>query len=660
MRTVLGIHLGHHSSCAVVKDGKVAAALQQERVTRVKHDGQEGLSNRLPIRETLQAAGTSIKDVDLIVSSFQAASPGGIGLHRPLVHAGFDIFDPADSRHMTVSHHLAHGLSALVPSGFDDAAVLVCDLAGSTTLDGKDFLIQFTGFRQRMASMAYAETTQTECLSVYRYNEGELHLAHRESCVPHNAPDVFIQNTASLYDNAARMIFQSENAHGQMMALAAFGDPGQSPVAPEDIVQISDSVRVRFRNDWQARVVPALDALANAPFAAAVQKAFERALLAHARQAKELTGAPALVAAGGVFLNILGNSLIIDSRLFQRYYVPSSPHDAGISIGCAFAGWRLIGPRAAVNLASQAPVAGTGQPVGPGPAPDRLGPACPPAECRAAIREQSSLVTVSERTSPETTAELLRDGKIIARCAGRSEFGPRALGGRSLLSSPLLPDMKDRLNGIKGRQGWRPVAPVIPEERCASFFDGPPVSPYMNFVHVVRPEHQAALAALAHADGTTRAQTLRPEEDPFLHDVLGAFGELTGYPILVNTSLNGPGEPIVQTPEEAIDFLLAHPGVDLLALDDILVRRASRPEVSLLRLAPDTIVTVIYPAGRKRVLLVRRGASCEISEAAFELLDRSTTGRLNGADAVADGIERELDMAYDFGILIWVNERQRG
>lgn len=647
MRTVLGIHLGHHSSCAVVKDGKIAAALQQERMTRVKHDGQEGLSNRLPIRETLQAASTSIEDVDLIVSSFQAASPGGIGLHRPLVHAGFDIFDPADSRHMTVSHHLAHGLSALVPSGFDDAAVLVCDLAGSTTLDGKDFLIQFTEFRQRMASMAYAETTQTECLSIYRHDQGELHLAHRESCVPHNAPDVFIQNTASLYDNAARMIFQSENAHGQMMALAAFGDPGQSPVAPEDMVQISDSVRVRFRNDWQARVVPAPDALANAPFAAAVQKAFERALLAHARQAKELTGASALVAAGGVFLNILGNSLIIDSELFQRYYVPSSPHDAGISIGCAFAGWRLIGPREAVTLASQKPV----------PAPDRLGPACLPAECRAAIREQSQLVTVSERTSPETMAELLRDGKIIARCAGRSEFGPRALGGRSLLGSPLLPDMKDRLNAIKGRQAWRPVAPVIPEERCASFFDGPPVSPYMNFVHVVKPEHQAALAALAHADRTTRAQTLRADEDPFLHDVLGAFGDLTGYPILVNTSLNGPGEPIVQTEGEAIDFLLTHPGVDLLALDDILVRRASRPEVALLRLAPDTLVTVIYPAGRKRVLLVRRGVSCEISEVAFEALDRSTTGHLDGVGVSTDSIERELDMAYDSGMLTWVNER---
>jgi carbamoyltransferase len=636
MSIVLGIHSGHHASCAVVRDGRVVAAVQQERVTRAKHDGQEGLSNRLPITPALESAGVTIDDVDLIVSSFQAASPGGSGLHRPLVHRGFDRFDPYDRRHVVISHHRAHALSAIGASGYADGAALVCDLAGSTTLDGDDFEQPFGEFEHTLTSVPFTTRTFTECLSIYRWDAQRLDLMDRAFCLPHTQPDVFVQNVASLYDNVTRTIFHTEHAHGQMMALAALGRGGTGGLVVDDLVQISDD-DVTFRNDWQHRVPLRDDVLDNAPLAAVVQEAFQRVILAYARRTKAVTGATTLVAAGGVFLNILANSEVLQSGLFERFFVPSSPHDAGISVGCAFAGLR--------RLAAQA-----GQPCSwSGQHTDRVGPQHADDLVRAAVAARPELRLGGGRSSARALAELLADGRIIARSTGRSEFGPRALGGRSLLASPLRADIQDRLNAVKGRQSWRPVAPVIRRERVGAFFDGPEHSPYMNFVHNVRPEHRDALLALHHPDGSTRAQTLDRSDDPALYDVLVEFEALTGYPILVNTSLNGRGEPIIETPEQAVHFFITHPGVDLLLLNDQLVARGASPSAGELRLAPDTIVSLIYPRGRRRILLTRRGISHEISKPTFAVLDDVDNGGVTRVDAPL--VERELQEAFHLGLL---------
>jgi Carbamoyltransferase C-terminus len=222
--------------------------------------------------------------------------------------------------------------------------------------------------------------------------------------------------------------------------------------------------------------------------------------------------------------------------------------------------------------------------------------------------------------SPRAVAEWLNDGLIVARLAGRSEFGPRALGGRSLLASPLLAESKRRLNAIKGRQEWRPVAPIIPEDRVAEFFDGPAASPYMNLAHVVREPHRRSLIALEHPDFSTRAQTLRKRDDEYLYDLLGELSELCGYPILVNTSLNGPGEPIVETPDDAISFFLRSAAIDILMLDDLAIRRPANPSLTGLRMAPDAFVMVTSVNESTRYLLVRRDQSMEISRATFDFL----------------------------------------
>jgi len=610
MAVTLGIHIGHDSSCAIVADGVLVAAVCQERVTRRKHDGQDGLSNRLPLEACLSAAQVSLADIDLIVSSFQAASPGGVGLHRPIVEPTFALFDPSDPRHIVISHHYAHAMSALGSSGLSRAAILVCDLAGSSTYDGKDFLVPFDEFASMLASQASTASLSTEWLSVYEADDSDLNLRHREYVPAHNTPDVFVWSPASLFDNVARFVFRRENAHGQLMALASMAASGQSgpAVAAADMVAVTPGGGVRFHNNWQQKVRWSKDPLDHANLAMAGQRACEYALLHYCQMTRDLTAARDLVAAGGSFLNILTNSAIHDSSLFDTYFVPSAPHDAGISVGCAYAGSRLLN-----------------EGIHPGRVPDRLGPLYEDHRIDDAIEQAAHRAVAGPIPTPFDLAQVLHIGKIVARWNGRSEFGPRALGGRSLLASPLLSESKERLNAIKGRQSWRPVAPMVPRDEVTSFFSGPPDSPYMNFGHTVLEPFREPLAAIRHPDSSARVQTLDETDDPYLYSVLKAFGRITGFPVLVNTSLNGPGEPLVETPTDALSFFLAHPDVDLLMMDDRLIRRLERPSTLAVRMAHDTVVSIIHPDQGRRILLIRDGSSMEIREDTFTLINREYT-----------------------------------
>lgn len=617
MAVVLGIHNGHHASCAVVRDGVLAAGVEQERVTRRKGDGCSGLSNRLPLEACLRAAGTSLPDVDLIVSSFQAIGPGGAGLSQPIVEPGFDLFDPLDPRHLVVSHHYAHALSALGSSGFRECAVLVCDLAGSTTRRGEDFAVPFGEFLADATTLGTQSGTRTECLSIYHADEARLELRHREYCVPHSAPEVFVYSPASLYDNVSRTVFGRENAHGELMALASLSAGPVPPpgLAVEDILDVG-SGGVRFKNGWQARVTRRREELGYAPLAAVVQEALQRALLGYAGLARAVAPSDRLAAAGGVFLNIVANSAIESSGLFGHYFVPSSPHDAGIAVGCAYHGWRTVARRSGARITTAT-----------GKANDRLGTSYEPTEVGRALRPRAHLVRCEGGVRPAEVAGLLRDGQVVARFSGRAEFGPRALGGRSLLATPLDARSKDRLNSVKGRQSWRPVAPVVLRDRAGEFFTGPDDSPYMNLAHRVVERHRGSLAALHHPDGSARVQTLSEGDDPDLYEVIRQFGLLTGYPVLVNTSLNGPGDPIVETPEQALDFFLAGDEVDCLLLGDTLVRRAPDPAWSGSRLAADVIVSTIRPGSVPRHILLRGGRSMEVSPETLRVLEcLSATG----------------------------------
>lgn len=288
------------------------------------------------------------------------------------------------------------------------------------------------------------------------------------------------------------------------------------------------------------------------------EKPTEQSIVAYARRAMRLAGSRDLAACGGVFLNINSNSSIISESGCERFYVPSAPHDAGISHGCALIG--TLRGRSHGEIRSEHYQ------------DDRIGPTRLSDDIGDALSPFDGLIVV-EPYEADKVVELLVGGALIARSVGRSEFGPRALGGRSLLASPTDAKVKDRLNAVKGRQSWRPVAPIATAEEAATYFDGPMPSPFMNLLQQVREEWRDQLPALRHPDHSTRLQTLDRDVDPALHALITSFGIRTGAHVLVNTSMNGPGQPIVETPEEAIRFLLTHPKVELLILDRWIVRR---------------------------------------------------------------------------------------
>lgn len=618
MGYTLGIHVGHDASCAIVYEGRVVAAIQQERITRQKHDGAEGLTNRLPVNACLLAAGIRLSDVAHIVSSFQSIAPGGFGLHRPLIYPDFDLFDPWDSRHIVISHHLAHAYCTFYSSGFDEAAVMICDLGGSSTIDGKDFQLPFAKWYAELTRMTEATAVQTESLSFYDATSANMTLLEREFCVPHSVPESFVQNPCSLYDNVSRCVFGYENAHGQLMALAGLSGlegANQLELTASDIIEVTPDDHVMFRNNWQQRIDWGTPIEHQTNLAHASQRATEEALIAYARRIRRISSRRDLAVAGGIFLNIPSNTKIAKSGMFARYYVPSAPHDAGISIGCAFFGDVQDQPRHR-----------RGESIC-----DRLGRLYEPTLIEQELKRFSYFIRYC-LASPLEVGLMIRNGAIVARWAGRAEFGPRALGGRSLLGSPLLVQTKDRMNHIKGRQMWRPVAPVVPREHFTEFFSGPIDSPYMSFTHRIKADHFNNLPALHHADGSTRTQTLLKEEDADLHQLLSEFGDLTGYPILVNTSLNGPKEPMIETPREALRFFLDNDNVDLMLLDSWLVTRrdpweSEELKTGKIRLADGCLISVIFPKGVKRVLVSRGSVSVEIRPDLLEILSTLGEGR---------------------------------
>jgi carbamoyltransferase len=616
MPIILGIHNGHHASCAVVRDGIVVSAIEQERLTRIKGDGSNYLSNNLPVKECLQKAGISLDEVDLIVSSFQAIGPGGVGLMQPIMESGFNLFDPYDTKHIVVSHHYAHALSAIGTSGLEESAVLVCDLAGSTTTDGKDFKMPFTNFYNDWTNFKLKSQTKTECYSIYHAKEGKLDLLHREFCIPHCSPEIFICSPASLYDNVARFVFNKENAHGELMALASISSSNKNQVfniKHHDIFKLLQDGTIIFKNDWQHKIKPKNNVLGYAQLASVTQKAIEIILMNYARKAKKATNSDNLVAAGGVFLNIKANSVIESSGLFNQYHVPSSPHDAGIAIGCAYYGWYLLAHKSRLP-----PV------INKNKASDRLGSVYNNKQIRAALAPVSHLCTIKTHISPKEVARMISEGKVIARFSGAAEFGPRALGGRSLLASPLVKNSKTILNIIKGRQEWRPVAPVIVAEKIHNYFNGPADSPYMNKFHFIIDCHRSKLLALEHPDGSARVQSLSKKEDSFLFETLEQFESFTGYPVLVNTSFNGPNEPIVETPNQALNFFLADKNIDALLLENKLITRAMNPSLKDVQLAPDVVVTIDNSSTKKRILLWKQGKFRSISLQAYHFIEAIT------------------------------------
>ncbi len=538
---ILGINaVFHDPAAALVVDGRVVAATEEERFSRRKH-GKRPVpfsSWELPEQSAawcLQEAGLRPEDLDGVSYSYDAAEclpAAKLGLDDPWDHLRITYakrarefaadalpgLDPDTVRY--VSHHTAHAASAGLAAPFGDCSVLVCDGRG-----------------ERASHLAG------------RYRDGRLEVLASQR-LPHSLGLFYEEATSHLG-------FTRSSDEYKVMALAAYGRPRFAQELHAAVHDEPDGGFCTERIDWDGlakrRVPGKRPGPEHADLAASVQQVTEETLLALARWLHGRTGDANLAMAGGVALNCVANSRLAAEGPFERIWVQPAAGDAGTALG------------GALHLASLA-----GEVTQPMPSA-RLGRGWTDQELATRL---DSAAWPYERPGDiaGAVADELAADRIVAWFQGRSEYGPRALGGRSLLAHPGHRANLDRLNAVKGREEFRPVAPIVLADRAAEIFQGPLPSPYMLFVHKVDPQWQQRIPAVVHIDGTARVQTVDRGSEPLLARLLERFSSRTGLPVIVNTSLNTAGRPMVDDPRDALECFGSAP-VDALAMGPFLVRR---------------------------------------------------------------------------------------
>ena len=569
MAAVLGISGGYHdAAAALVIDGRIAGAIQEERLSRIKND--PGLPRRAA-RACLEAAGLCAGDLDQVVFYEQPL----FKLERVLTHLvrsfprslrqfpraigaqlGGKIFvldriaemlDMDRDRVTTTEHHRAHAASAFLPSGFQQAAVLTVDGVGedvSTGLwrgDGEE--LTCVGHIDYPHSLGLLYAGITAYLG-FEVNEGEYKVMGLAACGSPRLRDQ-LGRVIHLHDDGRFELELSYFGHladaelGFGPALEQLLGPRRPPDRPWDLARSAEDRHY-------------------ADVAATLQAVTEDALVALAREAGRRAGGPdALCLAGGVALNAVANARIQREAGFARVFVQPAAGDAGGALGAALLGALALGDGRPPAMTSAA-----------------LGLAIDPGEVRALARELGLPVRELGDVAGEV-AQMVADNKLVGFCQGRFEWGPRALGQRSLLAAPADPAMRDRINRVvKRREPFRPLAPAVLADRAAELFDHAPsdMTRFMTTVCPVRPARAGDLGAVTHVDGTARVQTVEPAAAPELAAVLAALAEGGAPPVVLNTSLNGPGEPICAGATAVLGFLMAHP-IDALVVGDVLITR---------------------------------------------------------------------------------------
>jgi len=546
---------GHDASTCLVIDGRVVACAAEERFTRCKHALNLAGNTLLPRRATawcLEHAGITAGDLDAVAfyCDFQAGDLAErrrlLAPHVPDVtlDAVQDVWqetftsmldpesvadqcrrllghDPASF--VPVRHHLAHAASAFHPSGFDEALILTIDGSGET-----ESSMLATGGPEGITELDRVPLPTSL---------GTLYLALTVYLGFHGLGDEF-----------------------KVMGLAAYGDPARHRRLFDRLVHLDTGGRYDTFGlaDPELRQLLA-DALGpprkpgdtvtdvHADAAAGLQDALERAVLHSLEHARRETGLTRLCMAGGVALNCALNGRISRSNLFDDIFIQPAASDEGGSLGAALHTWHRLNGNDSSSTDERCEHV-------------FFGPAYDDADITAALIEFSDAVSwrTCEDPAGEAAAQLV-DGQVVGWFQGAMEFGPRALGHRSILADPRDPAVKDRVNEmVKHREPFRPFAPAVTEEQAGAWFDmgGLRDSPYMLFTVPVLPDAVERIPAVTHLDGTARVQTVSARIDPLFHSLIARFGEMTGVPVVLNTSFNVNREPIVCSPADAVRCFL--------------------------------------------------------------------------------------------------------
>ncbi len=536
---ILGINGGfsggvHDGACTLVQDGRIVAAAEDERFTNIKH-----AENRMPVDAVhycLRQAGIAIRDVDY-VAYYVTGYPG---LEEQLARYFQFNFDYVPKIRL-VQHHLAHAASTFRTSGFDEAMIITSDYSGdgiSTVLHHAtaETIAPVKSFR-KPNSLGIYYAAMTEFLGFSR-----------------DSDEYKIMGLASYgqpTENLDWLLTSSEGDYALDTSYVNISDVKRNPSKQESIYSPKLIERIGHRRRLPAEPLTAY----HKNMAASVQKKLETAFLDLLKGLSKQTGLRKLCLAGGVALNGVMVQKLWESGLVDEIHLCSASNDSGTSMGAAIqvAHEEGVWKQQRCNTAY----------LGPSYASDEIQAWLD--VCKLPYRRSSN--------AAQEASERIAQGDIVGWFQGRLEFGPRALGNRSILANPCMPDMKERINAcIKFREDFRPFAPSLPEEKTAEFFEKPHTSPYMTMTLSVRPEKRSEIPSVTHFDGTARLQTVSKDSNTLYHDLISRVGRATGTPVVLNTSFNVKGQPMVNSPKQAISTFYST-GIDVLFLGDYVIEK---------------------------------------------------------------------------------------
>lgn len=553
MKIALGIHVGHDRGACIIKDGQVIAALANERIDRVKHSQ----SLKIPFETIdilLKYCHITIDDVNVIGLSGVAFE--GMKMYEWYRKEFFSYYDCSYIPFHLITHHDAHAYSTYYSSGLDESLVFVFD-------GGGDFLLS----KQEAETIYIGKNGRITEIDRRLQNMAVRHMKDEINHVFPLMPD-YVQNLemslARKYAQITRLLGFGFGQEGKTMGLASYGTPlldfsGVNykdlcySLTYKDIIKELYIMQQRSGKEFRDYIFEERENIAST-----VQSYIEHAVISIISNYTQKYNIKNICLSGGLFLNCLTNHKILENcNLDSVFFLPPSGDD-GQALGCAYYAYiKQFGYNSPFKI--QLPY---------------LGPSYTEEEIKAVLDNKGIKYTkYNDNTLATIMAEYISQNKIVAFHRGRTELGPRALCHRSILANPANPAMKDILNNrVKHREPFRPFAPSVIEEEQYQYFDLLKSSPYMLLATTVKPEYRENLAAITHVDGTARVQSVSKEREPFIHMFLLELKKKTGFPIVLNTSFNVAGQPIVESPTDAIDTFLLN-DIDILVIGNYIIKK---------------------------------------------------------------------------------------
>ena len=559
---ILGTSLSHDGSSCLMKNGKILVAIEKERITRKKHDG---FNDDLTIDYCLDAAGITLADVDLIVEESTMAAPELKPFEKEKV--GVRKLDSiVDLRRVKISHHLAHAYAAIGLSSYEKAAVIVMDGQGSSLYDCIDAPAKVLpdDIKQLPQDQKYLYWEKESlyyfdgCGMSPVFKDFSKFLIWDKNKFPVSPMDIE-HSIAQFYGGVSYYVFDDLFCEGKLMGLAPYGR--EDVYHDLEAFEFKDG-RVFLKKDWMNRFPLECSGKYKGLFgsfqyfadiAKWAQRQLEKAIQYVFQSYAAMCSCDNVAYAGGLAMNAVANGVLQKSGIFKNYFFLPPANDSNLSIGCCYYGW--------IEILKHKKVMHDGSIY--------FGRKY---KLDITSLEENLLKTKFDWNNDhiiKVLAQKIAEGKVIALFLDGAEFGPRALGHRSILADPRSSTVSNYINRkIKNREDFRPFAPSVLTEKVNEIFDcDDDRYPYMITVANVRKDWIDKIPGVTHVDGSARIQTVHEEICPRYHKLINAFYQCTGIPVLLNTSFNGHGMPIIETPGEALKFFNAV-RLDILVLDN--------------------------------------------------------------------------------------------